>query len=41
VFIDNREANVRGAEALGITGHLFTDATSLRAFLAGFGGGHG
>ena len=33
VFIDNREANVRGAEALGITGHLFTDATTLRVFL--------
>jgi putative hydrolase of the HAD superfamily len=33
VFIDNREANVRGAEALGITGHLFTDVTALRAFL--------
>jgi putative hydrolase of the HAD superfamily len=34
VFIDNREANVRGAEALGIIGHLFTDVTGLRAFLA-------
>jgi putative hydrolase of the HAD superfamily len=34
VFTDNREANVRGAEALGITGHLFTDATGLRAFFA-------
>ena len=34
VFIDNREANVRGAEVLGITGHLFTDVTTLRAFLA-------
>ena len=33
VFIDNREANVRGAETLGITSHLFTDVTSLRAFL--------
>jgi putative hydrolase of the HAD superfamily len=33
VFIDNREDNVRGAEALGITGHLFTDVTGLRAFL--------
>jgi putative hydrolase of the HAD superfamily len=30
VFIDNRQANVRGAEALGITGHLFTDVTALR-----------
>ena len=26
VFIDNRESNVAGAEALGITGHVFTDA---------------
>jgi putative hydrolase of the HAD superfamily len=34
VFIDNREVNVRGAEALGITGHLFTDVAALRAFLA-------
>jgi putative hydrolase of the HAD superfamily len=34
VFIDNREANVRGAEALGITGHLFTDVVELRALLA-------
>jgi putative hydrolase of the HAD superfamily len=33
LFIDNREPNVRGAEALGITGHLFTDVTALRAFL--------
>jgi putative hydrolase of the HAD superfamily len=33
VFIDNSEANVRSAEALGITAHLFTDATALRAFL--------
>jgi len=33
VFIDNREANVRGAEAVGITGHVFTDPGSLRAFL--------
>ena len=34
VFTDDREANVRGAEALGITSHLFTDATALRSFLA-------
>ncbi len=33
VFIDNRESNVRGAEAIGITGHVFTDPGSLRAFL--------
>jgi putative hydrolase of the HAD superfamily len=33
VFIDNREPNVAGAEALGITGHVFTDAGRLRAFL--------
>jgi putative hydrolase of the HAD superfamily len=37
VFIDNSEPNVRGAEALGITGHLFTDATALRAFLVSLG----
>jgi putative hydrolase of the HAD superfamily len=34
VFIDNRERNVRGAEAIGITGHVFTGAPALRAFLA-------
>jgi putative hydrolase of the HAD superfamily len=34
VFIDNREPNVQGAESVGITGHLFTGVTSLRAFLA-------
>jgi putative hydrolase of the HAD superfamily len=34
VFVDNRESNVRGAQALGITGHVFTDAGTLRAFLA-------
>lgn len=33
VFVDNRESNVRGAEAIGITGHVFTDPGSLRAFL--------
>jgi putative hydrolase of the HAD superfamily len=34
VFIDNREPNVAGAEALGITGHVFTDPGRLRGFLA-------
>ena len=33
VFIDNREPNVRGAEALGVTGHVFTDPGELRDFL--------
>jgi putative hydrolase of the HAD superfamily len=33
VFIDNRERNVRGAESIGITGHVYTDPGSLRAFL--------
>jgi putative hydrolase of the HAD superfamily len=33
VFIDNRETNVAGAEALGITGHVFIDPDRLRAFL--------
>jgi putative hydrolase of the HAD superfamily len=33
VFIDNREVNVRGAEAIGITGHVFTDPGELRDFL--------
>lgn len=34
IFIDNRDTNVAGAEALGITGHVFTDARRLREFLA-------
>jgi putative hydrolase of the HAD superfamily len=34
IFIDNREPNVAGAEALGITGHVFTSAARLREFLA-------
>lgn len=33
VFVDNREPNVRGAESVGITGHVFTAAPSLRDFL--------
>jgi len=33
VFIDNREKNVLGAQALGITSHVFTDAGSLRDYL--------
>jgi putative hydrolase of the HAD superfamily len=35
VFVDNREANVRGAESIGIVGHVYTDPPSLRAFLEG------
>jgi putative hydrolase of the HAD superfamily len=34
IFIDNRDVNVAGAEALGITGHVFTTADALRSFLA-------
>jgi putative hydrolase of the HAD superfamily len=37
VFIDNKEANVRGAEALGIAGHVFTSPSGLRAYLEGLG----
>jgi putative hydrolase of the HAD superfamily len=33
IFIDNREPNITGAQAVGITGHVFTDADGLRAFL--------
>jgi putative hydrolase of the HAD superfamily len=33
VFTDNRADNVAAAEALGITGHVFTGAAGLRAFL--------
>lgn len=33
VFIDNRDRNVRGAEAVGITGHVFTGVPALRSFL--------
>ena len=34
VFIDNKPANVAGAQALGIAGHVFTGAGELRGFLA-------
>jgi putative hydrolase of the HAD superfamily len=33
VFIDNKQVNVDGAEALGITGHLFVGHPELRSFL--------
>jgi putative hydrolase of the HAD superfamily len=33
IFIDNRADNVRAAQELGITGHVFTDPGTLRAFL--------
>lgn len=33
VFIDNKQVNVDGATALGITGHVFTDVSGLRTFL--------
>jgi putative hydrolase of the HAD superfamily len=33
VFVDNRAGNVAGAESVGMTGHVFTSADDLRAFL--------
>ncbi|HEY5223733.1 MAG TPA: HAD family phosphatase [Microbacteriaceae bacterium] len=39
VFVDNKEENVQGAEALGITGHVYTNAAQLRAFLESLGTG--
>jgi len=33
VFIDNRASNVAGAQALGVTGHVFTGASALEEFL--------
>ncbi len=33
VFIDNLESNIRGAEAVGMTGHHYTGAAELRAYL--------
>jgi putative hydrolase of the HAD superfamily len=38
VFIDDRAENVRGAQALGIAGHVFTNPGTLRAFLESLGG---
>lgn len=35
VFVDDRPANIAGAQAIGMTGHLFTGAASLRTFLEG------
>lgn len=35
VFIDNKEVNVAGATALGITGHHFVGVDELRRFLEG------
>ena len=34
VFVDNKLANVEGAESIGVTGHHFTGVEGLRAFLA-------
>jgi putative hydrolase of the HAD superfamily len=33
IFIDNRADNVRGAQSVGISGHVFTSAGALRSFL--------
>ena len=33
VFVDNKQVNVDGATALGVTGHVFTDVHGLRGFL--------
>jgi putative hydrolase of the HAD superfamily len=38
VFIDNRGSNVAGAQALGITGHVFTSVPGLRSFLESLAG---
>lgn len=37
VFVDDREDNIAGAEAIGITGLLFTDAPTLRRDFARLG----
>jgi putative hydrolase of the HAD superfamily len=33
VFIDNKEVNIEGARAVGLTGHVFHGAAELRTFL--------
>lgn len=33
IFIDNKQVNVDGAEAIGITGHLYVGPAELRSFL--------
>lgn len=38
VFIDNKSENVEGAQSIGITGHVFTGAADLRAFLESLAG---
>jgi putative hydrolase of the HAD superfamily len=38
VFVDDRAGNVAGAESVGMTGHVFTGAAGLRAFLLGLAG---
>jgi 2-haloacid dehalogenase len=37
IFIDDRAENVAGAEAVGMHGHVFRDADSLRAELRALG----
>ncbi len=37
IFVDDRADNIAGAESVGLRGHVFTDAESLRRELAGLG----
>ncbi|MFE6686402.1 HAD-IA family hydrolase [Streptomyces sp. NPDC057743] len=41
LFVDDREGNVRAAEAVGMHGHLFTSPEGLRARLGTYGDGGG
>jgi putative hydrolase of the HAD superfamily len=34
LFVDDREENVRAAQALGMRGHVFTDQEALAAVIA-------